>query len=405
MPLKFSITMKKKFYFPGLNSKSKRVFSIERHIQDIVNTIDKLDYPLIHSFVNSTNSFYRANFDNLKNYKLREKRLIDFETPNRARIVQEYDLGLPENFDYSQFTYLFNPRNRLNWLKIKQEDKRIIVADKKTIEALVYKLLLSELENIALLHKIKKETIFTYVWERQQGYPCFIKLEKNGRKNFLLEAEYFDSIKEDNNSSYPFYKYLLFPIDERVISYEYYPLKDKSSWLYIRSPKNFNVSINNNNIEYESDVNDVESYISNKMQGGSSSDPEIITLTIVNKKEAEEKKYNVKFNIEINVPNSLKTWYLSLYWSSLALLCILFFELINRLYFICGGKLISTFDPFGSIIHQDSFNNILLAFVAGIITTRGWLISEETILKRYSNYLTGVMIFLILIPIILRLLQ
>lgn len=114
MPIENYVNMKKRFYLPGLNSKSTKSFEKDENIERLILSIDKVLYPLIYKFRNETNKFYQENFNELDSLKLREKRLLDFETPNRSKIVHELDFELPNSFDYSKFYFLFNPFNRLS---------------------------------------------------------------------------------------------------------------------------------------------------------------------------------------------------------------------------------------------------------------------------------------------------
>jgi hypothetical protein len=202
----------------------------------------------------------------------------------------------------------------------------------------------------------------------------------------LLEVEYYDSIVENTKKK----RYNIFnPLEERVITYEYEPFANHSSWLYIRSPQNFNLSIDTSKI-----ISDQY-----KMEHDNTSDPEIRSLTIVSYSDVNE---NVQFNIEITVPTSLKTWFLSIYSIFFVVLIILGLHLLNKLWINIFGALFSIGDIFGNIVNQSYFENIVLALVARIIATRGWLISEETILKSYSKYITYMMLLLLILFAISR---
>ena len=248
--------MIKEFYLPGLNSKSERNFDKDTEFEAIKSTvqIQKETYHFLYDFLFEPNHFYRENFSALEKCKIREKRLLEFETPNRAKITHEYDIQVSEidKEVYEKYNYLFNPRNRLSWLKIKQEGKRILIASNETIKEVVKPQLQSDLKKLIPNQKVQDD-FFDYVWKNQVGYPCFIKVENIGRNNFLIEAEYYDSIKEDSENIKK--GNWFFPFEERNISYEYYPLKESSSWLYIRAPKNFNLTIDDENLKYKKNVN------------------------------------------------------------------------------------------------------------------------------------------------------
>jgi hypothetical protein len=395
--------MIKDFYLPGLNSKSQD--DIERkkenkEFEEIIKTVDEKNHNSLYNFINNIDNFYSKSFNNLEDCKIREKRLIEFETPNRAKITHEYDIQIKGNKKsmFDEYNYLFNPKNRLSWLKIKQDGKRIIVADNNIVKESIKNKLIPDLKKVNL-SKINPDDFYDYLWERKDGYPCFIKLEYNCQKNILIEAEYYDSIKENNKKSKN--GNIFCPFEERRILYEYYPLKNYSSWLYIRAPKNFNVEIEKD-IDYSEEINDVIHY--DKENKKENSDPDIKTLTIINKKEADKEKYIVKLNIKITIPKSLKCWFKSIYFISGFTVLLLLINIVNHIYLIKYKPLFDC-DFLEKLIENDNFHRIVLALIAGIITTRGWLISEETILSKYSKYLTIFMVLLIVIPIILSVLK
>lgn len=98
--------MKNKFYLPGLNAN-------QRKQNDLSFKINKDEAPKAYMFYKDTSAFYRTYCDSLDHIKLREKRFIDFETPNRALITHEYDLRIVNSFKYDKFYYLFNPIEKL----------------------------------------------------------------------------------------------------------------------------------------------------------------------------------------------------------------------------------------------------------------------------------------------------
>jgi hypothetical protein len=383
--------MKKKFYLPGLNSLSKKEVQKNDELEAIANQIDDTT-PLLYQFIHNPSDFYRENFDGLEKCKRREKRLLEFETPNRAKITHEYDISLDEKFSFDNYYYLFNPENRLSWLKIKQENKRILIASNDIVKLLVKKNLDKEMVKV-VLEEEKRVSFFNYIWKNQSGYPCFIKLDETSKdkKNILLEAEYFDSVKSKDEKK----ANIFCPFEERSISYEYEPLRNYSSWLYIRSPKDFNISVNKDRIEYNKNANQIDFYDNEKNK--EHSDPEIKTLTIVNINN--DLSPIVKFDIDIEIPSSRKIWFSAVYWISLIVCVILGLNLINKIWIYNIKPLCYT--PFTISDLADKIDlRITISIIAGIITTRGWLISEETIFKRYSKYLTWILIFLIIFSVI-----
>jgi len=110
----------------------------------------------------------------------------------------------------------------------------------------------------------------------------------------------------------------------------------------------------------------------------------------------------VRFGIEIYVPKSLGVWYLTLFWFSLFVISINLFEFVNQIYFALGGEALNDLNYAKTLVENEVFIHLPLALIGGIIATRGWLISEETILSRYSNYLTLFLVLLIILPLLLK---
>ena len=117
--------MRNNYYLPGLNGD----LEYESDAQ-----IDKVNTPKIYLFLTDVDSFYKKYCKSLDVFKLREKRLLEFETPNRVLITHEYDVEVEKDFDYSVYYYLFNPTKRLSWLKIAQDGKRLPIAKEKDVK-------------------------------------------------------------------------------------------------------------------------------------------------------------------------------------------------------------------------------------------------------------------------------
>lgn len=377
--------MKNKYYLPGLNAN-------QRKQSDLSFEINKDEAPEAYMFYKDTSAFYRTYCDGLDHIKLREKRFLDFETPNRALITHEYDLRIVSSFEYAKFYYLFNPTERLSWLKISQEGKRLSVADSLYVKGLIEKILVPELTLIYSDPNVK----FEELWNKKKGLPCFIKLEKIGHNDCLLTASYYDSIKqqEDDKSS------IINPLSERSIKYEYLPLKNKSSWLYIKAPSSFNIKYNHKETIYGKDNNEID--YANAFN--EEADPEKTSLTIINKKSTTTKEDTVVVNFDILVPASLKIWFLSIYILTLATLCMLIGYFVNALYVLCFEPIFNA-NPLDVLIKSPDFGGLVLAVIGAIIATRGWLITEETILRKYSKYITLMMVFIIILYILMLLLK
>jgi len=173
-------------------------------------------------------------------------------------------------------------------------------------------------------------------------------------------------------------------------------LRNYSSWLYIRSPKSFNIYVDKNKIEYDRNVNIID-FIDDEVNN-QHSDPEIKALTIINN-QSDNHDSTVKLNIDIKIPVSKKVWFSAIYWTSLMVCGILGLNLMNKIWISIFKPLCYT--PFIISDLADKIDlSITISIIAGIITTRGWLISEETIFKRYSKYLTWMLVLLIIFSVI-----
>ena len=374
------------YYLPGLNDKSQNV--------SLQNDITNKDTPKIYLFLTNTDAFYDKYCRNLDNFKLREKRFLDFETPNRALITHEYDIEISDDdFNYQDYYYLFNPRARRSWLKISQEGKRLSVAGEKTVKSYIKEILQSELLQVSIS--------FDEIWKNKIGLPCFIKLEKGQYKNFLLTASYYDSIKENKPLKCFFLKSIFSPLMERKIKYDYLPLKGKSSWLYIKAPNNFNISIDKKNIEAQ-DVNIID-YANS---GNIDADPGKLSLTILNKESSISLERNVvSLNFCITVPPPLKVWFLSIYDIAIAILIMLCITVGNEIWLYFWTPIFNIERPVMLLFENKNFGSIIMGVVAAVITTRSWLISEETITRYYSIYLTRIIAFILILYVIAMLLQ
>ena len=371
--------MKSEFYLPGLNKSFNNAETLSFNL-------DESACPMSNLFYKDTNAFYRKYCDSFNKFKLREKRFLDFETPNRALITHEYDIKIENTFNYNKFYYLFNPTERLGWLKVSQEGKRLSVAKSETVKKIIKKILINEL---TATYSSNANSRFDELWNKKKGLPCFIKLEEIKNCNdFLLTASYYDSIKENlQNRSH---KLLVFfsPLLERQIKYDYFPLKNRTSWLYIKSPDHFN-------IKYQSPKgntsnNDIDANLNNEEV-----DPEKISLAILNKKDTTTLENTVKLSFDILVPPSLKVWFLTIYYISIITLVILLGYLLNTIYLLLFNPIWNT----DSMYKDNDLGGFVLTVIAAIIATRGWLISEETILRRYSINLTLIMGIIIVLYI------
>lgn len=322
-------------------------------------------FPNIYFLLTETTKFYTEKFPDLQKYIKREKRLVVFETPSRVTIHNEYTIEGMNNQSQS-FHFLFNTRERLSWLKIFLEDKRVSIASRAKVISLLKKKLDFELENLAELLHISKDDIAIRLYEASDGKPCFIEFnhkEYKGQQSLLLSITFFDSIR---NKTSQYKKRWWSPLQEKLINYNYSTISgNANAWIYFKSPSNFVLSASHNAIE-------------GQYEASPSNDDEITSLVLTPKGE----KLSIDFDISINVPQALKVWYnIMLYLAYAGILWGL--VLIVILYGSITDNMIET------------FNNCSFAIIAALIATRGWLMAEEQVMKKISNYYTFIICILI----------
>lgn len=364
--------MQNNYYLPGLNENTSNEYSCVQ--------INRTDTPKIFLFISNVDLFCKRYCKSLDSFKLREKRLLDFETPNRALITHEYDVEVDDDFDYTEYYYLFNPIKRLSWLKIAQDGKRLSIAKESDIKKKIYKVLEEELN--------KASINFDELWNNRKGLPCFIKILKSQYNNFLITASYYDSIK----SSFKERKSFLSPLMERRIKYDYLPLEGKSSWLYVKAPNNFNVKYNSKLIR-----SSAHNRIDFANSDGNEADPGKVSLTIINNGVDTSVNDVASLSIDISIPSSLKTWFMSIYYISIVVMSILSLALLNELWLLFWSPIINCKSIVDFLLINNNFGGIIMGLVAAIITTRSWLISEETITKYYSIYITRIMVIILVL--------
>lgn len=326
----------------------------------------KNSFPNIYSLLTETTKFYTENFSDLQKYIKREKRLVVFETPSRVSMTHEYTIEGAGNISQG-FYFLFNTRERLSWLKIFLEEKRVSIASRAKVVSLLMKKLDTELGNFAAVLHISPIDAAMRLYEASDGKPCFIEFnnkEYKGQQSLLLSITFFDSIR---NKVSQCRKRWWSPLQEKEINYNYSTISgNANAWVYFKSPANFVLSVSNNATygQYESSP---------------SNDDEITSLVLTPKGE----KLSIDFKISIDVPNALKRWYnVMLYLAYLGVLCGL----------ILVGDVL-----FGTVQNKiiETFNNCSYAIIAALIATRGWLMSEEQVMKKISNRYTYIICILI----------
>lgn len=336
-------------------------------------------FPNIHFLLTETTKFYTENFPDLQQYIKREKRLVVFETPSRVSMTHEYTIEGAG--DLSQgFYFLFNTRERLSWLKIFLEDKRVSIASRSKVVSLLIKKLDAELNILAVLLNSSRDDVALRLYEASDGKPCFVEFnhkEYKGQQSLLLSISFFDSIRNKKTlyrgEKIRYREKWWSPLQEKQITYNYSTISgDANAWIYFKSPANFVLSVSNNATE-------------GQYEASPSNDDEITSLVLTPKGE----KLSVDFKISINVPNALKTWYnMMLYLAYLGLL----WGIVLLGNVLCGSIYDKTIE---------TFNNCSYAIIAALIATRGWLMSEEQVMKKISNRYTFIISVLIILITIL----
>lgn len=371
--------MRINYYLPGL-------YQCEKSDNRSSLQVDETKYPKIAAFLNDLDTFCRKYCNSLDGYIVREKRFLDFDTPNRAVITHEYDIKIESEgtINESKPYYLFNPIKRLGWLKIYADEERLVVAGEKDVKDSIREALRDELADC--------DYSFEILWQNKVGLPCFIFLKGAEKELFILTASYYDSLTTNDTRSH-FFKLLISPLKERDVKYDYLPLRGRSSWLYLKAPDNFDIETN---IEDRK----TEDYSIELSGGGNKEpDPDILSLTIIHKKKDAETVERIPIPFSIVLPKTVALWFKIIYWCTVIPALLLLSDVVNTilLKFI---KPIIPIDIPVLICNNEHFTEWLLAIVAAVIATRSWMIKEETILKFYSRAITLVLVCMVILYLI-----
>lgn len=317
-------------------------------------------FPQIYLLLTETTRFYTEQFAELQSHIMREKRLMVFETPSRVLMTHEYtieDIGNLKN----GFYFLFNVTERLSWLKIQIEGNRVSIASKQKIIAYLKNKLGKELVELSNLLNTDVEATAYRLYEASDGKPCFVEFnqkENKGQQSILLSVTFFDSIRNKilkNGTN------ILSPLREKSIAYKYNTLSNKASaWIYFKAPSNFVLSIN---------YGDIPAHL---IEASPSNDEEITSLVL----KPNGETLSIVFDILVNVPPALKWWYNGLLYLSYTICSICFIALLTSLFKNIPAEFTST------------LYNSVYAVVAALIATRGWLMSEEQVMKIISKLYT-----------------
>lgn len=361
--------MKERGSFNDFNNATKRPF---KKMEDKLCPLDgvaalkdvsfEASFPKINKLLTETTAFYEENFGQLQEHIKREKRKLEFETPNRVLITHEYTLQNENQLNTGQY-FLFNTTGRLAWLKIYEEGKHVCIASKQEVCEMLGNKLEFEVKSLAGLLKMKEPDLLYTLYEASDGKPCFVSFEKTSTQVPLIKVEYYDSLKAQDPNGCSFAN----PIIEKTIEYNYRPVHGQCScWLYVKAPKDFHVVVTPNSVVETTD----------------SPDSEIYTGVW----RSAEERTPVQFSMNIKVPSSLNVWYKGIYYLSafVALFIgVLFFLNLWDNEVAWANRVIGNI-PKG-----------IYALVAALITTRGWLMREEYVLGKLSKYYTFITFVLI----------
>lgn len=304
-------------------------------------------------FVDDELSFYKKYFNHFSANVIREKKILVFENPNRMKVTFEFDVQGLKKSDNPLFVFL--PNTRKNWLKIMWEGMRLSVASVTEVKNAVWEVVKDDVASIAqsLSENNPMEFWNDKIWGTDEHLPCFISgniIEGDGQ----LVVEFFDSFEK--------YQHTCGLFDERTYIYEYALDAGKSHWIYVKAPEKFQIALT------------TEDKRAKPIKGN---DPEIKAFRIHQNEEANP----IKLNIEVKVPPTLKWWYRMVVFLSIAF--IVSFGIIGYKSIGKGPSMTPAFAQVG------------ISLVAAIIATRGWIMNDETVLKRVSNIMTALAIIII----------
>lgn len=331
-------------------------------------------YPDIYKFLTNSTAFYEKHFSALQSCIKREKRQLYFETPSRINVSIELSIELSEkDYPLTGPQYLFNVKDKLNWLMIYQNGKHITVASKYIVQNKIREILIKDLKRLAKDSGIHDQELLDSLYDISEGDPCFIMYEvpKDGNKSVIIEIKYYDAVhhtKLDNREE----KFT--PLLEQSIKYRFRALRDEcSNWLYVRAPKDFSIELLNGESSFEH---------------LKSQDEEIKALY----RKAGIKRCDEEININVRVVKSLRNWFLGIYHLAIVVCFTVGLILLVRLL-----AMLVPFDV--PVISADSLKGltpVLISMVAAVIATRGWLMHEEHVLlpigKKYIELVIALIV-------------
>lgn len=320
-------------------------------------------------FMEDDRAFYSEYCCGLTDRIIREKRILEFENPNRVKVCYEYDImasALAYGGENGDILFLFLPDKRKSWLKINCCGQRLTIPNSAKIRDVLYDVVK---ENVAELKKEvefegTENALWEEIWREKESIPCFVYAEpisgllKNGG---IVEIAFFDFL--DVDSSKQMCHLRLF--DEKYYEYYYPKVAKGNSWLYVKSPNKFDIAV---------------SYDEGHVEKNAEQDPEISSFTI----KEQGKQNNACFRIAVKVPRTLRMWY-----TALVMLGVVF------LFCFAGAFVTAMIKGMEAKEFSPVYAQVGISIMAAIIATRGWLMNEETVLGRVSLWFTWIVILIV----------
>lgn len=317
-------------------------------------------------FVENDRAFYDKYCSELTDRFIREKRILEFENPNRVKVTYEYDVVPENNISTANdgMVFVFLPDKRKSWLKLFYSGKRLAIPNSESIREHLFRIVKDDLERLKKDAELEDDAkkLWNIIWQDKGSIPCFV-YEENGIKGGIIEIVFYDFLDKDKTKK----QYCCRLFDQKHYQYTYPKEAKGNSWLYVKSPSKFEVAVSYDDDEVKPNQND---------------DPEIQSYTIFGGKGRDI----VDFIITVKVPKTLKFWYGALVGLGIAYIGVFLFIVANAM---CQGLTIKEFSPV--------YAQVGISIIAAIIATRGWLMNEETVLGRVSKWFTWIMIVIVVL--------
>jgi len=315
-------------------------------------------------FVEDDRAFYDQYCHQFTDRIIREKRILEFENPNRVKVTYEYDV-VPETKSETTsdgILFLFLPDKRKSWLKIFYSGKRLAVPNSATIRDYLFKIVNIDLERLIKDAELEDDAkkLWELIWQEKGSIPCFV-YEGKGIEGGVIEIVFYDFLDKDEDKR----RCCCRLFDQKYYKYSFPKEAKGNSWLYVKSPNKFEVAV---------------SYKDDGVKPNQNDDPEIQSYTIFSGKGEDV----VDFKITVKVPRTLKFWYGALVGLGIAYVIVFLFVAAKAMY---QGLTIKEFSPV--------YAQVGISIIAAIIATRGWLMNEETVLGRVSKWFTWLAIFIV----------